>query len=162
MFKKLRIQFVTVIMVSVALVLAVVFTSICVVEYQRSKAEVDQALTESVNRVTESYQMSLNSGGYSGNRSDGAFSGGPGSGIVTGWNRDNRGWWYLTPNGTYLANCWQLINGKWYCFGPDGYMRTGWINWNGVYYFCGPNGDMYTNCYTPDGYYVDANGVWVH
>ena len=81
MFKKLRIQFVTVIMVSVALVLAVVFTGICVAEYQRSKAEVDQALTESVNRVTESYQMSLNSGGYSGDRSDDAFSGGPGSGM---------------------------------------------------------------------------------
>ena len=94
--------------------------------------------------------------------SSSSSSGGPGSNIVTGWNRDNRGWWYLNPNGTYLANCWQLINGKWYCFGPDGYMRTGWINWNGVYYFCGPNGDMYTNCYTPDGYYVDANGVWVH
>ena len=41
-------------------------------------------------------------------------------------------------------------------------MRTGWINWNGVYYFCGPNGDMFTNCYTPDGYYVDGNGVRVH
>ena len=57
---------------------------------------------------------------------------------------------------------WQFINGKWYCVDGNGYMRTGWINWNGVYYFCGPNGDMFTNCYTPDDYYVDGNGVWVH
>ena len=94
--------------------------------------------------------------------SSSSSSGGPGSNVVTGWNRDNRGWWYRYANGSYPTNCWQQINGKWYCFDANGYMRTGWINWNGVYYFCGPNGDMYTNCYTPDGYYVDGNGVWVH
>jgi glucan-binding YG repeat protein len=55
-----------------------------------------------------------------------------------------------------------MINGKWYFFGDDGYMRTGWILWNGVYYYCGPDGAMFTNCYTPDGYYVDGNGAWVH
>ena len=95
--------------------------------------------------------------------SSSSSSGGPGpSNVVNGWNRDNRGWWYRNANGTYPRNSWQFINGKWYCFDGNGYMRTGWINWNGVYYFCGPNGDMYTNCYTPDGYYVDGNGVWVH
>ena len=41
-------------------------------------------------------------------------------------------------------------------------MRTGWINWNGAYYYCGSDGAMLVNTYTPDGFYVDANGVWVH
>ena len=81
--------------------------------------------------------------------------------MTSGWNRDNRGWWYRFSNGSYAKNTWQLINGKWYFFGEDGYMRTGWILWNGVYYYCGPDGAMFTNCYTPDGYYVDGNGAWV-
>ena len=88
-------------------------------------------------------------------------SGGPGMTVNTGWNRDNRGWWYSFSNGSYARNSWQFINGKWYFFGDDGYMRTGWILWNGVYYYCGPDGAMFTNCYTPDGYYVDGNGAWV-
>ena len=112
---------------------------------------------------TKWFEGKSSGGSGGGSSSSSSSSGGPGQPqIVNGWNRDNRGWWYRNANGTYPRNCWQMINGKWYCFDGNGYMRTGWINWNGVYYFCGPNGDMYTNCYTPDGYYVDGNGVWVH
>lgn len=87
-------------------------------------------------------------------------TGGPGaSSSQAGWQRDNKGWWYRRANGSYPANCWEFINGKWYFFGSTGYMVTGWIQWNGLWYFCGADGAMYTNTYTPDGYYVDANGV---
>ncbi len=45
MLKKLRIKFVAIVMASVAVVLAFVFSGICVSEYQRSVSEVDQALS---------------------------------------------------------------------------------------------------------------------
>ena len=100
--------------------------------------------------------------GRSSSSSSSSSSAGPAGNVTNGWNRDNRGWWYRFSNGSYARNSWQMINGKWYFFGDDGYMRTGWILWNGVYYYCGPDGAMFTNCYTPDGYYVDGNGAWVH
>ena len=53
MLKKLRVKFVAIIMASVAVVLAIVFTGICVNEYQRSMSSVDQALEEALNRTTE-------------------------------------------------------------------------------------------------------------
>ena len=109
---------------------------------------------KSSSRSSSSSSTSSSSSSYS-------SSGGPGMTVTTGWNRDNRGWWYRFSNGSYARNSWQFINGKWYFFGDDGYMRTGWILWNGVYYYCGPDGAMFTNCYTPDGYYVDGNGAWV-
>lgn len=78
-----------------------------------------------------------------------------------GWVKDNVGWWYRNSNGSYTTNGWQLINNLWYAFDTSGYMRTGWIPWNGVWYYCDTNsGAMLTNGYTPDGYWVDANGVW--
>lgn len=87
-------------------------------------------------------------------------SAGPGAAPAqAGWQRDNKGWWYRRANGSYPANCWEYINGKWYFFGSTGYMVTGWVQWNGLWYFCGADGAMYTNTYTPDGYYVDGNGV---
>ena len=53
MFRKLRIQFIAVVMASVAIVLAIVFTSICIVEYQRSLADVNTALSSSIDRADE-------------------------------------------------------------------------------------------------------------
>ena len=40
-------------------------------------------------------------------------------------------------------------------------MVTGWVLWKNAYYYCGPDGAMLTNTWTPDGYYVDGNGIWV-
>lgn len=53
MFKKLRIQFIAIVMASVAIVLAIVFAGICVSDYQRSKNEVDEALASAINRAAE-------------------------------------------------------------------------------------------------------------
>ena len=48
MFKKLRIQFIAVVMASVAIVLAIVFAGICASEYQRNTANVSEALSSSI------------------------------------------------------------------------------------------------------------------
>ena len=44
-------------------------------------------------------------------------------------------------------------------------METGWTIIDGKYYYFnevsdGTRGRLYRNEITPDGYYVDANGVW--
>lgn len=90
-------------------------------------------------------------------------SGGPGAtGNSSGaWLKDNVGWWYCNADRSYTVNNWQYINNKWYYFNERGYMVTGWVLWKNLYYYCGPNGDMLTNSWTPDGYFVDNNGVWV-
>lgn len=100
-----------------------------------------------------------------------------------GWNRDNRGWWYQFSNGSYARSSWVSVNNSWYFMDASGYMQTGWLNdgsgwyyldtdngnmcmgWvnvNGNWYYMNPanGGRMLTNSYTPDGYYVDGNGVY--
>ena len=53
MFRKLRIKFVAIVMTSVAIVLAIVFTGICITEYQHSTASVDKAMTSAIDRAAE-------------------------------------------------------------------------------------------------------------
>lgn len=100
-----------------------------------------------------------------------------------GWNRDSRGWWYQLLNGSYVKSSWLSINGTWYSMDSAGYMETGWVrdgggwyymdtesgamrvgwvNVNGNWYYLNPadGGRMLANSYTPDGYYVDGNGVY--
>ncbi len=57
------------------------------------------------------------------------------------WKSDSKGWWVERPDGSCLRNEWYDDNGKWYYMGADGYMLT--------------------NTTTPDGYKVNAEGVWV-
>ncbi len=105
---------------------------------------------------------------YGGGPGDGGTSSNPGySGPASpasyGWQYDNiGGWWYLEPDGTYPRGGWLQIDGIWYCFNDVGYMRTGWIqSANGNWYYCDSSGAMLTNTWTPDGYYVDGNGIWI-
>lgn len=56
------------------------------------------------------------------------------------WIQDGSNWKYRNDNGSYAAN-WQWIDGKSYYFDQ--------------------NGNMLTNTTTPDGYTVNADGVWV-
>lgn len=108
---------------------------------------------------------------------------GPGSATTGNWLRANDGrWWYRHTDGSYTINNWELINNAWYLFDNEGWMLTGWrmVNnkwyfmdlnsgamlkgWqqiNGLWYYLDPvNGDMWANRNTPDGYYVNADGVW--
>jgi uncharacterized protein YkwD len=61
--------------------------------------------------------------------------------MLTGWQQTANGLMYFNPVSGAMAKGWQQIDGKWYCF--NDYL-----------------GILYTNCTTPDGYTVDANGVW--
>ncbi len=82
--------------------------------------------------------------------------------VSAGWVLDHVGWWYRFADGSYPTNGWLQINNVWYCFDAVGYMRTGWIQAGNAWYYCDTvSGGMLTNTYTPDGYYVDANGVWI-
>ena len=53
MFRKLRIQFIAIVMASVAIVLAVVFAGICIVEYRASADNVHEALASAIDRASE-------------------------------------------------------------------------------------------------------------
>ena len=52
------------------------------------------------------------------------------------WKRNDKGWWYEFPDGSYLKNEWEAINGYWYWFDEKGYAVTGARKINGKpYYF---------------------------
>ena len=61
---------------------------------------------------------------------------------IPGWYHDEKGWRYIQKNGYYAGATWiQGDDGKWYYINIGTYMETDDI--------------------TPDGYRVDADGVWV-
>lgn len=95
----------------------------------------------------------------------GTSQGGPGDYSKTegAWLKDpnNGRWWFSLPNGTRPVKVWKQIDGKWYYFDEIGFMcQNSWIKWNNQWYFVGPDGDMWTNRKSPDGYWLDKNGVW--
>lgn len=60
---------------------------------------------------------------------------------VAYWEQTDDGWKYKQEDGSYLTNSWaQGADGGWYYLGTDGLMLTSQT--------------------TPDGYYVDENGLW--
>lgn len=59
------------------------------------------------------------------------------------WASNEKGWWIQYSDGTYLTNAWYQS--------PD----------SGLWYYMGADGYMLTNTTTPDGHYVNAEGVWV-
>lgn len=59
------------------------------------------------------------------------------------WQQDSTGWKVRQDNGTYLTNAWYQS--------PE----------SGLYYYIGADGYMMVNAITPDGFQVDANGVWI-
>lgn len=83
--------------------------------------------------------------------------------MQTGWITYNGSTYYLRPWGGMMANGWYLINGKWYYFQSwGGIAKSRWIyGLDKKWYYVGTDGVMLTNTRTPDGFYVDANGVWM-
>lgn len=74
---------------------------------------------------------------------DGVYVNGKGVRVsyMPGWKQKGEDWRYLTKSGVYAASEWiQDSDGRWYYFNMGGRMLTDDI--------------------TPDGYYVDSNGVW--
>lgn len=82
------------------------------------------------------------------------------------WAQDAHGWWIQYSDGTYMVNDWYQspASGLWYYMGADGYMlENAWHQSpvSGLWYYLGADGAMLTNTITPDGYTVNADGVWV-
>lgn len=115
--------------------------------------------------VDEDLLADIKAGNYttSNSASSGSTTNSPNTSSGAQWVQNSTGWWYRFADGSWPANGWLQINNLWYCFDASGYMRTGWIQTaNGNWYYCGSNGAMLTNTTTPDGFRVDANGVWIH
>lgn len=99
-----------------------------------------------------------------------------------GWQKDDTGFWYVRPNGTYpkgqfeyiednkawfyfddrgymLAEKWlKHTDGNWYWFDKDGYMATSWKRIGEAWYFFNRDGSMVTGWikYYDNWYYCDA------
>lgn len=54
-----------------------------------------------------------------------------------GWIKDDKGWWYKRPDGSYPADQWYWVDADnaWYFFDAQGYAVEGWLLWNSEYYF---------------------------
>ncbi len=128
------------------------------------------------------YGFALAEAGQLNTSSPGTSSGN--SQTAAGWHQDTAGWYYIKLDGTRAANEWQTINGKEYWFDSNQYMATGWRqfvggiwyyfksdgslakntwaqNSAGQWFYLGSNGEMLRNTTTPDGNYVNADGVWI-
>ena len=81
-------------------------------------------------------------------------------GMATGWQLINGTWYYLKDWGG-MATGWQLINGTWYYLKDWGGMATGWQQIDGSWYYLQSWGGMLADAMTPDGYYVNSQGVWI-
>ena len=85
-----------------------------------------------------------------------------GAAVVKIWLKSGNKWYFMQADGTMATNKWIHWYGKWYYVGSDGAMYANrWIKSSGKWYYLGSDGAMYTNRYTPDGYWVNASGVWV-
>ena len=87
---------------------------------------------------------------------------GPNYEYAKGWKQVNGNWYYFNDYGAAVVKIWLKSGNKWYFMQADGTMATNkWIQWYNKWYYVGSDGAMYANRYTPDGYWVNANGVWV-
>ena len=97
--------------------------------------------------------------------------------MKTGWVKDQDNWYYLDSEGKMKTGELQLEKQE-YVLANDGHMLTGWNGnyyyrasgerakeaWteiDGKWYYFKANGELVKNGKTPDGYTVDAKGVWL-
>lgn len=83
---------------------------------------------------------------------------------VTGWIKDNIGWWYKNDDGSYPVSDWKFINGSWYYFDDKGYMvHSSWILDNNKWYYLNQDGDMARGWikYKDKWYYLKQSGEMV-
>ena len=92
----------------------------------------------------------------------------------SGWIVDGGKWYHLSTvhDGFFgeMLEGWFFDNtdGKWYYLDGSGAMVVGWQNIGGKWYYFTvnrdnkhPYGSLYVNTTTPDGYKVNADGVWI-
>ena len=97
--------------------------------------------------------------------------------MKTGWVKDMDNWYYLNSEGKMKTGELQLDKYE-YVLANDGHMLTGWngnyyyrasgerakeawIEIDGKWYYFKANGELLKSGKTPDGYTVDAKGVWL-
>ena len=97
--------------------------------------------------------------------------------MKTGWVKDKDNWYYLNSDGKMKIGELQLDKQE-YVLANDGHMLTGWNGnyyyktsgeraketWteiDGKWYYFKANGELLKSGKTPDGYTVDAKGVWL-
>ena len=87
-------------------------------------------------------------------------------GISHSWEHINGTWWAFDETG-YAKTGWLRDEdyGGWFYMDLEHGMQTGWVLLNGAWYYFNPVSDgkrgmMYAGQRTPDGYYVEKNGVW--
>ena len=97
--------------------------------------------------------------------------------MKTGWVKDKDNWYYLNSDGKMKTGELQLDKQE-YVLAKDGHMVTGWNgnyyyrtsgerakeSWTEIdakWYYFKANGELLKSGKTPDGYTVDAKGVWL-
>ncbi|MBS5883173.1 MAG: hypothetical protein KIC55_12580 [Lachnoanaerobaculum sp.] len=101
------------------------------------------------------YYLSMNHDGFFGE-------------MVKGWHHDpdDTRWYFLDRNDGHMHVSWDKIDGNWYFFNPNPPAQTWFFDnttgrWNyGDNKDIRPLGSMYINEETPDGFHVNADGVW--
>ena len=88
------------------------------------------------------------------------------NGIAYAWKQVNGNWWAFDESG-YIKTGWMRDEdyGGWFYLDPEHGMQTGWVLIDGKWHYFHPTSDgrkgiLYVGRLTPDGYYVDENGVW--
>ncbi len=81
--------------------------------------------------------------------------------MQTGFQRVNGNRYYFNSLGA-MQTGWLLKEGRYYFLNTDGSMAYGWGNTMGDWYYLDiATGVMQTNTYTPDGRYVNAEGILI-
>ena len=87
-------------------------------------------------------------------------------GISHSWEHINGNWWAFDQTG-YAKTGWLRDEdyGGWFYMDLEHGMQTGWVLIDGKWHYFHPTSDgrkgiLYVGRLTPDGYYVDENGVW--
>lgn len=78
----------------------------------------------------------------------------------TGWIKDNVGWYYVRPDGTYIKGEWERLSGEWYYFDDNGYAITGWHKIDSKWYYFNSDCKMLTGWQFLDDkwYYFELGG----
>ena len=97
------------------------------------------------------------------------------------WFQTTEGWYYADKSGAVKVDEWFQVGGKWYVASGKGTILTNvfityqdevyhfntsgemaaneWFEVNGGWFYASKSGAILRNTTTPDGYYVNANGI---